>query len=72
MNYEVDLPTPNHDAEWLENIESDGVMRIVCNEVPTEPGADMGSEYLVYAGWGHFNLCPVCGTDIDLSTEMIP
>ncbi len=67
MNYAVELPTENHDAEWLEHYGDRGGLNIVCGESSTAPGE--GPVVIVAAGWGHIDVCPVCGAEIDLSTE---
>lgn len=65
MNYDVDLPISDHDAEWLEHYEESGGLQIVCES------GDETNPFLISGGWAHFSVCPVCGREIELTTEEI-
>lgn len=65
MNYDVELPTYDHDAVWLEHYGENGGLQITC---------ELGGEavaFIVSAGWAHFGFCPACGEDIELTTEEV-
>lgn len=65
MNYDVELPTRDHEAEWFEHVADDGGIVIHC-----EPSGEYAS-FIVSAGWAHFEYCPCCGSEIELTTEEV-
>lgn len=64
VDYNADVDTEAHEAEWLSNYGSEGALQFFCDD------GRRGS-ILLSAGWAHMDVCPVCGTELSWEVEEV-